>query len=166
MNIRRYLIAAVLPVLACSKPAPPTIAPVSASIAQLTAEGIDLSVALNVTNPNSIDLSAQGMTAHVVLNQTIDMGTVTSSQGISLPAAKTTPMTVPLSVRWTSLAAVAGLAQTSGDVPYSVDGTVTMGGTLVNVAIPFHLDGKVTHAQLVNATLRSIPGLPGLPSLR
>ncbi len=148
--------------LACSKPEPPTLVPVSAAVTQLTPEGIDLSVSLAVTNPNSVDLTAQGITAKVVLSPNVDLGTVTSPQTIALAASKTTPVTVPLAVKWTSLAAIAGLAQASGDVPYAIDGTVTIGGERLNVALPFHLTGAVTHAQLVSATVRSIPGLQNL----
>ena len=159
------LFVAFAAALGCSKPAPPTLVPVSATVTQLTPVGIDLALALNATNPNGSDLSAQGVTAHVVLDRDIDLGTVSSSQAIVLPAGKTTPILVPLSVKWASLASIATLAQTTADVPYAVDGTVTMGGTLLNVGLPFHLDGNVTHAQLVSAAMRSIPGLEALPGL-
>ena len=163
---RRVLVVALAAALGCSKPAPPTLVPVSATVTEITPEGIGLSLALNATNPNGSDLGAQGVTAHVVLDRNVEMGTVTTSQPISLPAGKTTPLALPLAVKWGSLAALATLAQTTGDVPYAVDGTVTMGGTLLNVGVPFHLDGTVTHAQLVSATMRSIPGLEGFPGLR
>jgi LEA14-like dessication related protein len=159
------LFVAVAAALGCSKPAPPTLVPVSAAVTQLTPVGLDLALTLNATNPNASDLSAQGVSAHVVLNRDLDLGTVSSSEAIVLPAGKTTTITVPLSVKWASLASVAALVQTTADVPYAVDGTVTMGGTLLNVGLPFHLDGRVTHAQLLDATLRSIPGLEGLPGL-
>ncbi len=71
-------------------------------------------------------------------------------------------------MKWSkSLAAIAaGLAQRNGDIPYTVDGTATMGGALVNVGIPFHLTGVVTHTQLASAAVHSIPGLGGLPVIR
>ena len=58
-----------------------------------------------------------------------------------------------------------GLAQTTGDVPFVVDGTVTIGGSLLSVGVPYHLDGTVTHAQLVSTALRSIPGMGDLGGL-
>jgi hypothetical protein len=159
--VRGALLVALAAASGCSKPAPPTLVPVSATVTQLTPEGLGLSLALNATNPNGSDLAAQGVSAHVVLSRSIDLGTVESSQAIALPAGKTTLIAVPLAVKWTSLAPIAALAQASGDVPYAVDGTVRLGGPLLDVGVPFHLDGTVTHAQLVSATLRSIPGLEG-----
>ena len=54
------------------------------------------------------------------------------------------------------------LAQTTGDVPFTVDGTVTIGGSLLSVGVPYHLDGTVTHAQLVSTALRGLGDLGGL----
>jgi LEA14-like dessication related protein len=151
---------------ACSKPVPPTLVPVSAEATEVTLDGITLSLTMNATNPNANDLSGQGFTAHVVLNSGVDLGTATASQPFSLPAGKTTPLEVPVQVKWSSLAAIAGLAQRAGDIPYTVDGTATMGGALVNVGIPFHLAGVVTHTQLASAASHSIPGLGGSPVIR
>jgi len=154
------LAAAATFAFSCSKPSPPTFTPVSATATQLTKDGIGLSVVLNATNPNAIALSAQGVTAHVVLDKTIDLGTITTTHEISLPASGTTPVTVPLSVQWTSITALLQVASSPGDVPYAVDGTVTMGGTLLNVAVPFHIEGTVTHDQIVSSAAHAIPGLP------
>jgi hypothetical protein len=87
---------------------------------------------------------------------------VTSTQGFSLPAGKTTLINVPISVPWNSVATLVQLGITNRPVPYAVDGTVTMGGALLNLPLPFHLDGSVTHEQIASATMRSIPAIPGL----
>jgi len=91
-------LVACLCALGCSKPSPPTLAPTSVAVTQLTPQGLDLSVTLNATNPNAIALSSQGVSAHVVIDTTIDLGTVTSTQTITLPANQTSSITVPLSV--------------------------------------------------------------------
>ena len=58
---------------------------------------------------------------------------------------------------WSDVGVVAQLALSTGAVPYSVDGTLEMGGGLVNVGVPFHLDGTITHAQIVGAMMNSLP---------
>ena len=131
----------------------------SATATQLTKDGIGLSVVLNATNPNAIALSAQGVTAHVVLDKTINLGAITATQAISLPASSATPVTVRLSVPWTSITALLQVASSPGDVPYAVNGTVTMGGTLLNVAVPFHIEGTVAPT-IVSSAAHAIPGLP------
>jgi LEA14-like dessication related protein len=151
--------------LACSKPAPPTLVPVSATVIELTPQGLDLTLALNATNPNGVSLSSQGVTAHVVVDKSVDLGSVTSTQAVSLAAGQTTLIQVPISVPWTSVLTLVQLGASNRAVPYAVDGTVAMGGTLVNVEIPFHLEGSVTHQQIVSATTRSIQGMPALPGL-
>jgi Late embryogenesis abundant protein len=164
MRTRDLLVAAVaLCASGCSKPSPPTFAPVSVTATSLTPLGIDLSVVLNATNPNTIPLMAQSVSGHVVLESSVDLGTVTSTQPISLPSMKTISVTVPLSVKWSSMAALLKVAASPGDVPYAVDGTVTMGDALVNVSLPFHLDGVVTHEQIVSAAAHAVPGLPRMP---
>ena len=129
---------------------------------QLGPQGIDLTLAVNATNPNGIDLASQGMTAHVVLDRTIDLGNASAPQAVTLPAGKTTLINVPISVPWNSVVALVQLGAKSGPVPYAVDGTVMMGGALLNVSLPFHLDGTVTHEQVVSATMHSLPAIPGL----
>jgi LEA14-like dessication related protein len=135
---------------------------VSATVTQLTPQGLELSLSLNATNPNGVDLSSQGMTAHVVLDKNVDLGTVTSSQAFTLSAGKATSMTVPLSVPWNSVLALVQLGARNTPVPYAVDGSVMLGGALLNVSVPFHLDGSVSHEKIVSATMRSIPQVPGI----
>ena len=49
-------------------------------------------------------------------------------------------------------------------MPYDVDGTVELGGDSLSVDLPFQLSGTITHEQMVQAALGSLPkGL--LPSL-
>ncbi|MGH7437925.1 MAG: LEA type 2 family protein, partial [Polyangiaceae bacterium] len=61
---------------------------------------------------------------------------------------------------WTDMGVLAQIAATSGGVPYSVDGTLDMGGKLLQVGVPFHLDGTITHEQIVGAALKSLPMVP------
>jgi LEA14-like dessication related protein len=146
----------------CSKPQPPTLVPLSATVSQISPEGLNLALAINATNPNTIDLSSQKVTAHVVVDQSIDLGETTYAQGVNLPAGKTTLVNVPVSVKWVNLAALVQLGAVNRPVPYSVDGTVSLGGTLLNVTLPFHFEGQIAHDQMVNAAVHSLPAIPGI----
>jgi LEA14-like dessication related protein len=142
---------------ACSKPAPPTLTPEKVVVTRVDLAGIDVDVVVDATNPNSVDLSASGVSSHLVVDRTHDVGTVTVPKSITLPAGKTTKVDVPVSLRWSDVGLLAQLAAGSGAVPYTIDGKLEMGGDLVHVGVPFHLEGILTHEQIVGAVMNSLP---------
>ena len=158
-TVRAFLLVVATLAAGCSKPAPPTIAPEKVTVTRLDVTGLALDVSMSATNPNSSDLSASGISSHVVVDKTHDVGTVTVPETITLPAGKTTTLDVPLTLKWSDMAVLAQLAVSTGAVPYSVDGTLDM-GNLLHVGVPFHLDGTITQAQIVGAMLNSMPRLP------
>lgn len=149
----------LLGLLACSKPQPPTLAPERATVTSVDAQAIHLDVTLTATNPNGVDLTVRDVTAHVVVAQKIDLGSMTLAQTYTLPAGKATSIDAPLTVPWTEVSAISQLAG-AATVPFTVDGTVELGGDLLHVTVPYHLAGSMTQQQLLGATLRSlVPGL-------
>jgi hypothetical protein len=142
---------------ACSKPAPPTLAPEKAVVTRVDLSGIAFDVVVDATNPNSVDLSATGVSSHLVVNKTHDIGTITVPKTVALPAGKTTKLEVPVALKWSDVGLLAQLAATTGAVPYSIDGTLDMGGDLVHVGVPFHMDGTISHEQIVGAVMNSLP---------
>jgi hypothetical protein len=90
------------------------------------------------------------------------VGTVSIPHEVKLPAKQKTTMSVPLSIAWSDLGNVASLVLSNRDVPYTVDGTVTLGGDLLDVKVPFRITGTVTHEQLARAAQKSLPNIPGL----
>jgi hypothetical protein len=58
--------------------------------------------------------------------------------------------------------ALALLAASNRPAPYTIDGTVTIGGERLNVDLPLHMTGTITHEELVQVTTRSLPAIPGL----
>ncbi len=146
-------------VVACSKPVPPTLAPERVQVTALTATHIDLKVAVAVSNPNGIDLVARNLTAHVMVSDRFDVGTVDIPVTTTFPANKTTRLEVPLSVKIADIAPMAQLAVTATKIPYSVDGTVGLGGDQLHVEIPYRLEGSVPRDQVVRAAMAVIPGL-------
>jgi LEA14-like dessication related protein len=156
---RTVVVGASLALAACSKPAPPTLTPLRANVAQVTAQGVDLFLQLGAENPNTSDLVTQSITAHVVVDGRVDLGTVTLPNAVTFPAGKTTTLDVPVSVKWTDLPTVVMLAASNRAVPYSVEGTVALGGSLINVGVPYKIEAVMTHDQIVKATLAGLPAL-------
>jgi LEA14-like dessication related protein len=157
----RSALAAALALVssACSKPQPPTLAPERATVTAVDAQAIHLDVTLTAKNPNSVDLTVSDVTAHVVLAQKIDLGSMTLPKAYTLPAGQATSMDAPMTVPWGDVNALTQLA-TAESVPFTVDGTVELGGSLLHVTVPYHLTGTMTRQQLLGATLRSlVPGL-------
>lgn len=153
------LAGAVASVLGCSKPQPPTINPERATVTGADAQSVQLDVTLTATNPNSIDLTVQDVTAHVVLGGKVDLGATTVAKEYTLPAGKPTTIDALVSVPWGNVSAIAQLAS-APTVPFTVDGTVELGGSLLHVTVPYHLTGTIAQKQLVAASLRAlVPGL-------
>ncbi len=157
------LVASCVVLVACSKPSPPTLTPKQATVRSISPLGVTLEVALDATNSNAVDLSAGNITAHVVLDKQVEVGTATVEQVINLPANQTTEIKVDLSVPWSDVVPLAGLAMSEKAwFPYAVDGTMSLGGELLHVNVPFHLEGKVSREQLAIATVNSLPSIPGI----
>jgi LEA14-like dessication related protein len=152
-------------VVACSKPEPPVITPKEASVTAITGTGVDLRASLEAYNPNRIALDARTVTAKMVLDGKYDLGTVTIPHAIALPAGARVTLDVPVSIKWNDFAPLLTLAASNHDVPYEITGTVNVGGEKINFDLPFSVKGTMTHAQIVQATMRSIPQIPGMPML-
>jgi LEA14-like dessication related protein len=158
--MRSALPVAFLALLACSTPQPPTLQPEKVTVTSVDGQAIHLQVTLTATNPNAVDLAVQDVTAHVKVADKIDLGSVTLPKALSLPAGKATSIDAPLTVPWGDVTAFAQLAGAAATVPYTVDGTVELGGSLLHVTVPYHLTGSMTRQQFVSVTLRSlVPGL-------
>jgi hypothetical protein len=146
--------------LACTKPEPPKLTPKGIRVTSVTSTGLGVEADVDAENPNGFELSATAFTGRLVLDGKLEAGTVRVDQPFALPAHATTELRVPMTFAWSSLAAVAPMA-TRASVPYTVDGTVTIGGRL-SLAIPYALSGTLTQAELVKIVASSLPRLPGL----
>jgi LEA14-like dessication related protein len=145
---------------ACGRPKPPTLTPEKGELTSIDAEGIHLTVHLGVQNPNRFDLAARSVTGRVLLDGKYDVGNVALSQPFRLAAGQVTRLSVPTTLALRDLPMVLGLAAANRDLTYDVNGTVNVGGNSLNVNLPFHLSGELTHAQLLKATVNSLPRLP------
>jgi hypothetical protein len=154
---------------ACSKPSPPTIKPERATLTSIGPAGVGVHLELEATNPNSVSIAAREVTAHVVLDKKYDLGTTTLPSVVTLAANKATQIDAPLMIAWNDVAALMALGAANRPVPYTVDGTLALGGDMVSVTVPYHLEGTIQHEDFVRATLgalpNAIPGLPAIPGL-
>jgi LEA14-like dessication related protein len=163
VKLARFFTAALLTghaLVACGRPKAPTITPEKGELTAIGPDGIHLLLHLNVENPNRFDLAARSVTARVVLDGKHEVGSVALSQPFQLPARQVTRLSVPTTLALRDVPVVLALAASSRDVTYDANGTVNIGGDSLNVNLPFHLSGALTHQQLLQATMNSLPRLP------
>src|SRR2546423_5716267 len=163
-TLAQIAITASLPIVvvafSCSRPKPPTLLPEKATVTALAPTGVTLDVELGVDNPNAIELSGRSVTAKVTLDGAHDLGTVSVPRPFKLPPRQRTQLSVPMTLNWADVSLLVSLAASNRPVSYDVDGTVNLGGDLLDVDLPFHLAGVITQRQLVQATINSIPAFP------
>jgi LEA14-like dessication related protein len=164
VNVFRFCAASLASVVllassGCTPPDPPTLVARSAAVKSISLTGLQLDVQVDATNPNGSDLTAQKVTGKVAINGQ-PLGTIEVPQNVTLPAKATTPITATLDSPWQNVQTLAPLAATGKPIPYTVDGTVNVGGAHINVDLPFHLDGVITPQQMRAAVAASLP--PGL----
>jgi LEA14-like dessication related protein len=164
MRSSAALAFAAMVLVSCSKPVPPTLTPKQATVTSITPLGLNLQLTFDATNPNAFALSAQQLTGTVSLAGH-PLGTVSVPQAITLPPNATTTMQAAIAAQWLDLASV-GQALVTGaqTIPYTVDGTVTVGGNSLNVALPYHMEGQITAADLKRAVGNSIGAINLAPA--
>jgi LEA14-like dessication related protein len=153
----RWPIVALAVVLACSRPAPPTIVPEKAVVTAIGPAGIQMNVELALDNPNGVPLTARAVTAKVVLDGKYPLSPVSVPHEVTLAAHSRSSLLVPITLKWEEVSTLVALAGSQRNVPYDVNGSVNLGGDLLNVDVPFHLAGVLTKEQLVQLTLNSLP---------
>lgn len=149
----------------CEKPQQPQLTPKEAQVTSVDLTGFDMKVKMDAYNPNGFDLAIRTVVARIVVDGNQDLGTVTSSQLFTLPAKARTTIDVPMAVKWKNMQVLVTLASAKKPVPYTVDGTATVGGERLNVDVPFKLAGTITPEQLQSAVAKSLQGLPAIPGL-
>lgn len=160
MISRRALILLVSSALsfaaACAKPKPLTVTPKSAEVQSLSARGIELAVTFDVTNPNRFPLIVHAVDGHFSVGPGAgtELGTAHAEPSATIAAQATSTVSSTVAVAWTNLPALAPFALSPAAVPYTFTGSASVGGSELNVALPFTLRGELTRAQLL-ATLKA-----------
>lgn len=162
----RHLSAITIVLAACSRPAPPQLTPREVVLTELTPTGASLRLKLAAANPNAYALSANSFKAHLTFDGgRIDAGTVNVATPFALAPNATTELDVPVTLSYAGMAALGVLAAQKPQVSYTVDGTVNIGGEKLNVDLPYTLNGTVTQAQILQATVKGAAQIPGLQGL-
>lgn len=145
---------------ACSKPKPVTVTPKSAQVLSLTPRGVELAVAFDVVNPNRFPLIVHSVDGHFSLGAGAgtELGTAHAEPSASIAAQATSTVSSTVAVGWTNLAALAPFALSASAVPFTFAGNATLGGSELNVTVPFTLTGELTRAQLISIGLAGIGG--------
>ena len=146
---------------ACTKVKPPIIKPHSAEVTGVSPAGLGLRLHLDVTNPNRGPLIVRSVSGRVTLADRIELGDATADSCVSILGRETKRVLADVKVPWKNLSELASLASSGEPVAYRFAGKATVGGERLNVQVPFQLTGSITAAELLQATLRSLPTLPG-----
>lgn len=149
--------------VACSKPEPPTIEPEGAVVKAVTATGLEVEITIDAFNPNSVPLHARSVKARVKLDDSLDLGEVTVPTKIEVPAKKHEKIVAPLTLNWNDVQSVALLALTKESVPFTVEGTASVGVDELNFDVPFKTQGSLTREQLIQLGTQNLPPIPKLP---
>ena len=142
----------------CAKPKPPTVTPKSAQVVSVSPGGVQLAVAFDVTNPNGFPLVVHAVDGHFFVGAGAgsELGTAHAEPSANIEAHATSTVSSTVAVGWNNLAALAPFALSPGAVPYTFSGNATLGGSELNVSVPFTLTGELTRAQLVSVGLAGL----------
>jgi LEA14-like dessication related protein len=119
----------------------------------INAGGLDLDVQLNVHNPNSFPLSAEGVEGTLFVSRHLELGHGSSAEIDPIPAGGTSMVASRLHMNWADMTSALPLL-TSERIPYEFSGSVAVGGKTINVRLPFTLSGELTRSELLQAGLR------------
>lgn len=164
MHRRAFLLAfaALVAVPACTPPEPPSIAVKKSTITSIDLKGMRVAVEVEATNKNKFDFSIASFDGTLALDGK-EVGKVTLVKPVVLPPGGTT-LEVPLFLTWNDAAGIAQLAIAGRDLPYVLDGTASVGGSKLTVAVPIKVKGSVPKEELAKTVQRSFQNLPfGLP---
>ena len=143
------LVAASLSIFGCSQPSAPEITVKAARVTELSLSGLTLAVDAEAFNPNDITLNVQRVSGTVRIDDKYELGKVTVPVPTTLPARARTPLSVPLAMKWQNLTILTGIAARSETIPYTVTGTVAVGGEKLSLDVPFQVQGTLTREQIM-----------------
>lgn len=153
MKTLSWLLLATLGLSSCAKPEPPRVTPKAVQLGAVGAQGVRVSVELDVYNPNSFALSAKSVEGALMLGNGVELGRGQTIPTSPIPGQSTVPMTSSLDIPWTNLGALLPLVTSNQPVPYRFVGSAQLFGESLNVRIPFELTGELTRNQLISLGL-------------
>ena len=161
--MRSSTLLLALALAACSKSEPPTITPEAIQLLRISPAGAELEATLDAWNPNDEDLTASSLSTTVTLGGKPDVARAIVVKPLELPAKQRQRVVVPISVEWADKAALLALAEANQDAQYHVEGSVEFEGKRGVVKAPFRIEGRMTPAELKQATTAAPPPAPPPP---
>jgi len=163
MRSSKLLLALAL--TACSKSEPPTITPEAISVLRISPSGAELEATLDAWNPNDEDLSASSLSTTVTIGGKPDVARASVIKPLELPAKQRLRVVVPISVEWADKDSLMALAGANQEAQYHVEGSVEFEGKRGSVKAPFRVEGRMTAAELRQATTAAPPPAPPPPTV-
>jgi len=153
-----WVAVAALPSFGCSKPQPPQITVKDLKVTDVDFGGLTVTVNAEAYNPNAIPLTIQHVSGSARLEGMYELGSATVSTPMNLPAGARTAVSVPLAMKWQKLTTMAVVASGAESIPYTLTGTMAVGGEQLSIELPFQVQGTVTRKQLLQAA--TVPAIP------
>ena len=123
--------------------------------------GVNVTIVLQVRNPNSYDVQIRGVRCNVTFGRGTVLGPIEFAPNQWLRANQTTLVAVPVSIPWTLMPALAAESAGGYSIPYQVHGmadvTATSSLNIERNNYPIHESGFVSRQMVVDVARRTIP---------
>lgn len=169
ISLINVLFLALAPGCASLNVKKPTASVRSASVADLTQQGMTVNFAVDVNNPNAVEIPLTGARYKLALGgvQVLDNEARTEA---AIPANGSAPVTLPVRLTFQNLlSAQQALARSGGDVPYDFDGGLdfSAGGLPVGgpIRVPLRASGTLSMRDALQRAARD-PSLLTNPDAR
>lgn len=120
----------------------PTVELRSVIVRGIGLTGGTLDLALDVTNPNSVDLKGTKLELGLDIEGT-HFGDIELNDAFNLPKGQLTTVTIPLTFNWAGVGAAARSALNYGTVKYDMKGTASLQTPWGVEKVPFSRSGSV-----------------------
>jgi LEA14-like dessication related protein len=107
----------------------PVISLHHADLKEVSLQGLDLKVFIQITNPNTYDVEVRNVHCQVTIAGRYPLAPMDLQPNKWLPAGETTLITVPVSIPWTMVPALVAETLGSTDVKYRVQGVADVTAT-------------------------------------
>lgn len=138
------LLVPPLAALGCSKPRPPTLNARSVRVSGTARYQMELSVQLDVHNPNSFPLVMTQVQAKCVLSNGDLLGSGSGATAVTIPASSDQSVEVKLNVELESERALPPFYYRGKPREYVLRGTATFGSDDPKMMVPFSLQSALT----------------------
>lgn len=120
----------------------PTVTMRGVRAASLGLGGSSLEVTLSVANPNPYRLTAKRVTYRLFVRDSVEVGSGTTTEPLSVPGRDSTLVRLPLDVSWAGLRAAGRDVLADGTVAYRMVGDLVLDTPIGDRTLPFDERGR------------------------